>query len=380
MSGRPKKRTGFQGTPNKKSKPNTLNATNMLLDDIQSIQSMPEIDLNVETVTNQIVSVDKDTKPFSKEISIGGNIPDENIPTPFLPINEGWQNEMCNLFGIELHSAHHIISAEKAGKPSLTKQIKGDGNCFYRAISFLVSGTEENHIIVRTYLLQHMLQYSAIAAEQFGIDNMGSYVDQQGLGEWAGENEIFFMAHLLKTDICIYSTGYLTGWQVHSGKHIDSNLQTSWQMLYLSHPNENHYEVVLSTDRSLTDDSCASTSSRQLIKAIVNDQSSDSKPSYSQVLMKSLVVDELFRQNDLINKANTKKNDETDNAPIMKSPIKRKVKYVSIKSTKRMQSMRAHLDDESKENAKTSAKKGMQSMRENLDDESKENAKTSAKK
>ena len=41
----------------KKSKPNTLNATNMLLDDIQSIQSMPEIDLNVETVTNQIVSV-----------------------------------------------------------------------------------------------------------------------------------------------------------------------------------------------------------------------------------------------------------------------------------------------------------------------------------
>ena len=103
---------------------------------------------------------------------------------------------MCNVFGIELHNIYHIISAEKAGKPSLTKKIKGDGNCFYRAISFFVSGTEENHIIVCAHLLQHMLHYSAIASERFGIDNMSSYVDQKGLGQWAGENEIFFMAHL----------------------------------------------------------------------------------------------------------------------------------------------------------------------------------------
>ena len=66
---------------------------------------------------------------------------------------------MCNLFGIKLHNVHHIISAENAGKPSLTKQIKGDGNCFYRAISFLISGTEENHIILSAHLLQHMLQH-----------------------------------------------------------------------------------------------------------------------------------------------------------------------------------------------------------------------------
>ena len=131
------------------------------------------------------------------------------------------------------------------------------------------------------------------------------------------------MAHLLKTDICIYSDGYLTGWQVHSGRHLHSDLQTSWQMLYLSHPNENHYEVVLSTAPSLTEDSCHNTSSQQLVKAIVNYQSFVAKPSYSQVLMKSLVIDELVRH---VNKANTKKDDEKDSAPIMKFPIKQKVK------------------------------------------------------
>ena len=66
-------------------------------------------------------------------------------------------------------------------------------------------------------------------------------------------------------------------------------------MLYLSHPNENHYEVVLSTAPSLTEDSCHNTLSQQLVKAIVHDQSFYSKPSYSQVLMKNVIVDELFR-------------------------------------------------------------------------------------
>ena len=81
------------------------------------------------------------------------------MPTPFVPINKSWQSKMRKLFGIKLHNVHHIISAENSGKPSLTKQIKGDGNCFYRDISFLISGTEENHIIVHVHLLQHMLQY-----------------------------------------------------------------------------------------------------------------------------------------------------------------------------------------------------------------------------
>ena len=81
----------------------------------------------------------------------------------------------------------------------------------------------------------------------------------------------------------------MTGWQVHSGRYLDTDLQTSWQILYLSHPNENHYEVVLSTAPSLTEDSCHNTSSQQLVKAIVNDQSFVSKPSYSEVLMQLLM-------------------------------------------------------------------------------------------
>ena len=159
MSGRPKKRTGFHGKPTKKCKPNSLNAEKTYPDNVQSV-SISETDLNEDSVISNMETVDQVSKPSSSELLITafrGNILDENVPTPFLPINESWQNNMCNLFGIKLHNVHHIISAENAGKPSLTKQIKGDWNCFYRAISFLISGMEENHIIVCVHLLQHML-------------------------------------------------------------------------------------------------------------------------------------------------------------------------------------------------------------------------------
>ncbi len=76
---------------------------------------------------------------------------------PFLPLNEIWQRERCELFQISQRNVLRLSSAEIAGMPSLTRTNKADGNCFYRAISYLVSGTEGNHNIIRGFLLQHML-------------------------------------------------------------------------------------------------------------------------------------------------------------------------------------------------------------------------------
>ena len=56
--------------------------------------------IDVENIINQMENVDPDTKPSREEIPIAaitGNI-SENLPTPFLPINESWQREMCNVF------------------------------------------------------------------------------------------------------------------------------------------------------------------------------------------------------------------------------------------------------------------------------------------
>ena len=53
--------------------------------------------------------------------------------------------------------------------------------------------------------------------------------------------------------------------------------------------------------------------------------------------MKTSVIDELFRQTDKINKAVKNKDKELN---IIRSPVKRKLKFATATSTKRMQSMR----------------------------------------
>ena len=79
---------------------------------------------------------------------------------------------MCEFFKIDLLNVLQVSSSEVAGTPSLTRTIRGDGNCFYRAISYLISGTEGNHNIIHGFLLQHMLKIREIVREPLGINNM----------------------------------------------------------------------------------------------------------------------------------------------------------------------------------------------------------------
>ena len=185
--------------------------------------------------------------------------------------------------------------------------------------------------------------------EPLGINNMQEYVNQHGLRAWASEKEIFMMAHLLKIDICIYSTRF-GGWQVHSGHFLDPNLQISWQKLYISHPSENHYEVVLSTQLSILGRAESSTS-QKIVKAVIDDQSLHLQPSYSQVLMKTSVIDELFRQTEKMNKAEAAKNKDKE-LNIIRSPVKRKIKFGIATSKERKQKFRENLDDEVKSKVK----------------------------
>ena len=44
------------------------------------------------------------------------------------------------------------------GVPSHIKIVEDDGNCFFRAVSYVISGTESNHTILRNATVEHLLQ------------------------------------------------------------------------------------------------------------------------------------------------------------------------------------------------------------------------------
>ena len=44
---------------------------------------------------------------------------------------------------------------------NIIKEHEGDGNCMFRALSYLITGTQAQHLGVRAAIVRHLLQYVA---------------------------------------------------------------------------------------------------------------------------------------------------------------------------------------------------------------------------
>lgn len=80
----------------------------------------------------------------------------------FCCISESKRQELCNVLGItyfEVGNSRNFAIAEKElGKPCVCKEIIADGNCFFRAVSFSISHSQDYHYTVRTAICNHILK------------------------------------------------------------------------------------------------------------------------------------------------------------------------------------------------------------------------------
>lgn len=70
----------------------------------------------------------------------------------FYPVGKSWQQTKCRTLKLNLSQYNFTKSYTKPkvlSTPTNIRQIVGDGNCFYRALSFWISGEEENHFSIR---------------------------------------------------------------------------------------------------------------------------------------------------------------------------------------------------------------------------------------
>ena len=149
-----------------------------------------------------------------------------------------------------MHSFQQILS-----KPSYERKIVGDGNCFFRAISFSVTNSEDYHHVMRSAVCTHLNQNQELF-KAFLRDNVWS-VENHLLsskmsenGTWATEVEIFAMAHLLNVEIYTYTNGH---WLRFSPNDVDSCMQSTVGAIYLSHCGQNHYNVVVTVESESLD-------------------------------------------------------------------------------------------------------------------------------
>ena len=88
----------------------------------------------------------------------------EQTPELYCPLDIELCDRLCTELGIKNENERHLYSGPGivVGDPCKTKTIKEDGNCFFRAVSYALSGTENNHNVIRLAIVKHLKENSAV--------------------------------------------------------------------------------------------------------------------------------------------------------------------------------------------------------------------------
>uniref|UniRef100_A0A9J7WX60 ATP-dependent DNA helicase n=1 Tax=Cyprinus carpio carpio TaxID=630221 RepID=A0A9J7WX60_CYPCA len=171
-----------------------------------------------------------------------------NVSLKFSPLTLQQQKSVClklNIVNIikEDNNPNEII---EMAEPCETKSILGDGNCFFRAVAFAVSGSEEEHRKVRRAVITHILQNEDKYVQNLrqGYSSVPEYIATSRMkyvGTWATEMEIQAASDLIGVDIFTYSR---EKWLKYKSSNI-SRQSCQQHGIYLKHVNSCHYEVVV---------------------------------------------------------------------------------------------------------------------------------------
>ena len=178
-----------------------------------------------------------------------GKAPLLNVLSLEEKLGESGQRQICQelnlIFSEETHDSNtRIIEIE--GTKMHTRDIKGDGNCFFRAISCCVPKSENNHEEIRQATCSFMLENeNMFKSLQRNMNiSMNEYLQRSNTresGTWATELEIIAVATMLKINIYTYSTGR---WLLYSETLVNHDCTNNRESIFLHHINENHYNVV----------------------------------------------------------------------------------------------------------------------------------------
>ncbi|XP_063049228.1 uncharacterized protein LOC134443295 [Engraulis encrasicolus] len=162
----------------------------------------------------------------------------------FNPVSKSKALDLCKQLSlaVECEPQHIGEAGIPLGPPCQTVNITGDGNCFFNATSYALSGTEKNHLKLRQNVVKYM-ENSQGKCEKYlrkEYASVGEYLSQSNMisdGVWATEVEIQCLANFLNVNVFTYSAGKWLSYKSEARKGSSENI-------YLHHRNENHYDVV----------------------------------------------------------------------------------------------------------------------------------------
>ena len=130
-------------------------------------------------------------------------------------------------------------------KPTRNKQIGGDGNCFFRAIAYVVTGSEDQHAEVRQLVCEH-INGSALEFDGTTGDDYLQRKKMRELGVWGTNDECQAVADWLQVPVFVLCQfGSRLSWQKHTPRSAGKNQFG----IYLDNSSGCHYNIVMSVGR-----------------------------------------------------------------------------------------------------------------------------------
>ena len=167
------------------------------------------------------------------ELAITGVYTD-NSHFKYNPMDVEWQLRVCRLLGFGFCGPNRITPGSPNAPltfPVGFKNIRGDGNCMFRSLSFIITGSEDQHMHVRRAIIRHMRDIGNVLWEnqispllnnlrsigEVSVGNnqspnadhmagINQYIAATRMDHdktWGSEVEIMVLAHLL--DTAVYS-------------------------------------------------------------------------------------------------------------------------------------------------------------------------------
>ena len=259
---RKRKLTGTPQIDQPKAKKLMKLATRTMANKAKQLQTPPNTDSRKrkrsESPDVQIISPPK--KRYSDSGDNGGLREDESNVMFYHPVDEQWQRNACDIMGLQFKKGNGVTPGGPNVRlttpdPRRIKDMSMDGNCLFRSLSYLITGSVRQHMAVRSAILEHMVNIGHFLLGRHIPERFTSvqqYIEETGMdkfGEWGTNIEMSTLAHLLQTTIYSFveRPGY---WTVFTPNGVDVTISGYYHVydrtkmsMYINHPRD-HFQVV----------------------------------------------------------------------------------------------------------------------------------------
>ena len=135
----------------------------------------------------------------------------QEVLIEFRPVDATWQEEraeylkVCDVTNWHRYQDQPVRRIPITSKPKDPIPVRGDGNCFFRSVSYILFGEEGKHAPIRNLVCNFIEDND----ERFyQVTNVKNYIKEKAmrkLGVWGTEVEIFAVATILNTDMYIFT-------------------------------------------------------------------------------------------------------------------------------------------------------------------------------